>query len=152
MRYNPNKDYISITEIRMTQRNTVQGAIVLKTVNKLKCHATADEIYEEIAKDYPNIGRATVYRNLQKLCDAGQIRKVEVPEGADRYDHICKDHYHVRCVSCGKVFDMDMPYITGLEKTANDLHGFALLGHDIIFKGICPKCIAKNKINTGGQK
>lgn len=124
-------------------RNTIQCSLVLEAVNKLKCHATADEIYDEISKNHPSIGRATVYRNLQRLSDLGKIRKIEVPEGADRYDHICHDHYHIRCIKCGKIFDVDMPYLAGLENSAKNLQDFSLVGHDIMFKGICPECHKK---------
>lgn len=127
----------------MIRRNTIQCALVLEAVNKLKCHATADEIYQEIKKDHPHISRGTVYRNLQRLCETGEIRKREIPGEADRYDHLCHDHYHARCVKCGRVFDVDMEYMTGLEKTIKDTHGFVFTGHDIVFQGICAECQEK---------
>lgn len=124
----------------MMKRNTIQCTLVLEAVKKLMCHASADEICDEIRKEHPNISRGTVYRNLQRLCEAGEIRKREIPGGADRFDHLCHDHYHVRCVNCGHVFDADMEYIADLEKSVGDTHGFLFTGHDIIFKGICPQC------------
>lgn len=124
----------------MIKRNTIQSTLVLETVRKLQCHATADEVYHEIMKDYPTISRGTVYRNLQRLCEMGAIRKWEIPGGADRFDHLCHDHYHVRCVSCGRVFDVDMDYIPNLEKSIRDAHGFTFIGYDIVFNGICPEC------------
>jgi len=122
------------------RRNTIQCALVLEAVNKLRCHATADEIYDELMKEHPSISRATVYRNLQRLCESGEIRRLEVPGGADRFDHVPQEHYHVRCTGCGRVFDVDMGYIAGLEQSVKDTHGFMLTGHDIVFKGICPEC------------
>lgn len=124
----------------MVKRNTIQYNLVLESVNKLQCHATADEIYNEIVKNYPTIGRGTVYRNLQRLCETGEIRKREIPGGADRFDHLCHDHYHVRCIKCGGVFDVDMEYISDLEKSIRDAQGFSFTGHEIVFKGICPEC------------
>ncbi|MBC8530632.1 Fur family transcriptional regulator [Gehongia tenuis] len=124
----------------MHQRNTIQGALVLEAVLRLQCHATADEVYNEVKKEHPHISRGTVYRNLQRLCDSGKIRKLEIPGGADRYDHLCHDHYHVKCVKCGRVFDVDMDYLTGLENAIRDGKGFIFLSHDIVFRGICPKC------------
>lgn len=124
----------------MIKRKTIQSSLVFEAVNKLQCHATADEIYSEIVKDYPTVSRGTVYRNLQRLCEMGEIRKREIPGEADRFDHLCHDHYHVHCVKCGHVFDVDMDYIPDLEKSIRDSHGFAFTGHDIVFKGICPQC------------
>ena len=124
----------------MMKRNTIQRSLVFEAVNKLQCHATADEIYEAIVKDHPNISRATVYRNLKLLSDSGEIRKLDVPGGADRFDHLCHDHCHVKCVKCGRIFDVDMEYITGLEKNIKDNHGFMFTGYEILFRGICPDC------------
>lgn len=124
----------------MIKRRTIQSSLVFETVNKLQCHATADEIYNEIVKDYPTISRGTVYRNLQRLCEMGEIRRREIPGEADRFDHLCHDHYHARCVKCGCVIDVDMEYIPDLEKNIRNTHGFVFTGHDIVFKGICSEC------------
>lgn len=122
------------------RRQTVQRSLVLKAVNKLQCHATADEIYEEIVKEHPNVSRATVYRNLNLLSETGHIRKIEIPGGADCFDHLCHDHCHVKCEKCGRIFDVDMEYVTGLEKNIRNDRGFSFTGYDIIFRGICPNC------------
>lgn len=123
-----------------SKRNTLQKSLVLETVHHMKCHASADEVYNTIIKTYPNISRATVYRNLKELAKNKEIKKVEIPEGADRFDHQCFEHYHVRCLKCGKIFDVDMEYIKDLEKAVQNPHGFEFNGHDIMFKGICPLC------------
>ncbi|EBX3788634.1 transcriptional repressor [Salmonella enterica subsp. enterica serovar Infantis] len=124
----------------MVKRQTIQYALVSETVKKMRKHASADEIYNAIAKDHPTISRGTVYRNLQRLSELGEIRKREIPGGADRYDFLCTDHYHVVCTKCGQVFDVDMDYMKDLEKTIKNTHGFEFTSHDIIFKGICPDC------------
>ena len=130
----------------MKRRHTIQCALVFETVNKLACHATADEIYNALVKEHPHISRGTVYRNLQRLSETGEIRKREFPGGADRFDHICSNHYHAKCVKCGKVFDVEMEYKTDLEKSILDTHGFEFTGHDIVFKGICSDCNRDSKI------
>lgn len=82
----------------MNKRNTIQRSLVLKTVKELQFHATADEVYDTIVKKHSDISRGTVYRNLNLLSDIGEIRKLEMPSGADRFDHICHEHYHTRCI------------------------------------------------------
>lgn len=124
----------------MIQRHTIQCALVLEAVDTLRDHATAEEVYEAVAREHPHIGRGTVYRNLQKLAEAGEIMKVEVPGGADRYDHLTYKHYHVKCEKCGRVFDVDMPYDSELEEKVANKHGFLLTGHTIMFTGVCPDC------------
>ena len=126
----------------MIKRNTIQCSLVQETVQQRPGHVTADEVYDAIVKDHPNVSRATVYRNLNLLSETGDIRKIENPGGADRFDHQTHDHCHVRCEKCGRFFDVDMEYVTGLEKGIRDSHGFAFTGYDILFRGICPDCQA----------
>lgn len=126
----------------MERRNTIQKALILRAVCDLKRHLTADEVYEFVKRDHPSIGKGTVYRNLAILTEEGAIRKVEVPDGSDRFDFTLKNHYHVRCVKCGEVFDVDMDEIPDLQKKIHDTHGMEFLTYDIFFKGICPECRA----------
>ncbi len=122
------------------KRNTIQRGVVLSTVNNLKCHPTADEVYCEVIKTYPSISRGTVYRNLNQLAKNQDISKIEVPSEADRFDHKTVPHYHSRCSKCGKVFDVKLDYLFDLEKEINDTDGFCFNGHTITFTGICSNC------------
>ena len=58
----------------MEKRNTIQKELVLNAVTKMHRHVTADEVYDDIKKDYPSIGKGTVYRNLSILADENKIR------------------------------------------------------------------------------
>jgi Fur family transcriptional regulator, ferric uptake regulator len=127
----------------MIRRNTIQKDLVLKAVQDLKRHLTADEVYEYIKKDHPNIGKGTVYRNLGILAEEGAIRRVEIPDGPDRFDFTLKNHYHVRCVKCGAVSDVDMDVIPDLMDRIKDKHGMHFLDYDICFKGVCADCAKK---------
>ncbi len=132
----------------MNKRNTVQRALVLETVKSLQSHATADEVYNSIVEKHPDISKGTVYRNLNLLSEMGEIRKREIPGGADRYDHLCHDHYHARCICCGRVVDVDMDFIAELEKKILNTNGFEFTGHDVIFKGFCDECVSnRQKVN-----
>lgn len=124
----------------MERRNTIQKHLVKKAVFELRRHVTADEVYEFVKKDHPSVGKGTIYRNLGILTEEGAIRKVEVPDGPDRFDFTLKNHYHVRCVKCGEIFDVDMDEISDLKGRIHDAHGMEFLDYDIFFKGICTEC------------
>lgn len=124
----------------MNKRETIQKKLVLEAVRNLHCHATAEEIYAQVSAVYPSVSKGTVYRNLNSLSEDGEIRKIGIPGTADRFDHNCTTHYHVVCVRCGKVFDVDMEPIASLTERINDTRGFDFLGCDVMFKGICPSC------------
>lgn len=124
----------------MERRNTPQKEIVLEAVCKLKNHACADDVYGLVASEYPSISKGTVYRNLNILAEEGKIRKIEMPGGADRFDHIVSPHCHGKCSCCGKIFDIAMNDAKPLDKLVSDSFGFEITGYDILFKGICPNC------------
>ena len=80
------------------RRNTIQKDLVKNAVYEMKRHVTANEVYESLKKEYPTIGKGTVYRNLDILSEEGALRKVEVPDGANRFDITLNNHYHVTCI------------------------------------------------------
>jgi len=124
----------------MERRNTIQKELVLNAVMQMHRHVTAEEVYNYIKNEHPTIGKGTVYRNLGILVDEGKVRKVEIPGGADCFDFMLKKHYHVKCIKCGCVFDVDMDEIKELESFIHDKQGFEFLDYDILFKGICREC------------
>lgn len=121
-------------------RNTVQRALVLDAVRKLHHHPTSADIYDAVRVEHPSISRATVYRNLNVLAELGELRRVEVPNGADRFDFKTSPHYHVRCSKCGRVWDAQMPYFEDLADRLAETNGFEVQGHDIMFTGLCAEC------------
>ena len=129
-----------------SRRNTIQKDLVRNAVYEMKRDVSANEVYEFIKEAYPAIGKGTVYRNLDILVEEGALRKVEVSEGPNRFDFTLKNHYHVRCVKCGEVSDVDMDEIPDLMKKIHDTHGIEFLDYDISFKGICPKCRKEAKV------
>ena len=127
----------------MPKRNTLQRQMVLQALNTLHTHATAEEVYAEVAKDYENISLATVYRNLNSLAEQGLCKKIAVPGGADRYDFSVHRHYHMLCRGCGRFEDSHLPYQSGLAERAGELSGYRMEGYDIVFTGLCPDCQAR---------
>ena len=128
------------TAERATTRNTIQRALVLEAVRSLHNHPTSADVYEVVREKHPNISRATVYRNLGVLANRGEVLRVEVPNGADRYDYLNEPHYHAKCRVCGRIVDVDMPYQSDILAKVSDAHGFAIEEHEIIFNGVCSEC------------
>lgn len=132
----------------MERRNTIQKELVLQAVKDLRKHLTADEIYQYIIESHPSVGKGTVYRNLNILVEEGKIRKIEIPNGSDCFDFTLKEHYHVRCICCGNVSDVDMEVLPDLKNNILDLHGMRFIDYDILFRGICEKCLDNERKTT----
>ena len=127
----------------IVRRNTKQLSFILDTIKMMPRHFTADDVYEEVKKEYPGLGQATVFRNLNKMAEEGILLRIEVPGGGRGYELRAPKHYHAKCMKCGKLFDIEMDYMPNLEKKVKDAHGFQFSGHDIIFTGLCSSCIKK---------
>ena len=127
----------------MVKRNTLQREIVKQAVLRLQSHPTADEVYTEAIKVHPTISRTTVYRNLKDLCNQGVISRRVIPGSPDRFDYITGNHFHVRCVFCGRIEDVDVDYAEEHSVPVKDSHGFRITGHSIVFDGVCPDCDKK---------
>ena len=128
----------------MIRRNTIQKNLILNTVHDLKKHATADDIYNIIAQKQPSVSKATVYRNLNILAEEGKIRKIEVAGGPDFFDYICEKHFHVRCIKCGQIFDVELEPFPELKPSTRNSSSMQFLDYDILFKGICSDCQETN--------
>ncbi|MBM6774743.1 Fur family transcriptional regulator [Olsenella profusa] len=124
----------------MATRNTIQRAIIEDELRQLANHPTADEVFEAVHAEHPSISRATVFRTLNRLSDEGKVLRVRINNGADRFDHQTFDHYHVRCVSCGRVDDVMIPQVRGVNEAAAEATGYEICGHTLQFDGICPAC------------
>lgn len=128
----------------MIRRNTKQKTIVYDTViNNPGCHMSAEEIYNRIHGEHPNISKATVYRDLNVLAEEGLIRKVEEHSylNEQHFDNRLEHHNHAVCSKCGKIVDVQLPEERNLEKNAiSDEEGFILTSHEILFEGICREC------------
>lgn len=123
-------------KMRMTQ----QRRVILEELRRKNNHPGADEIYERVRKRLPRISLATVYRNLDVLCELGEIQRLELSGSMKRYDGIAKKHYHIRCIGCNRVDDAPIAPLNTLE---DDLYGttvFEIIGHNLEFTGLCPQC------------
>ena len=71
----------------MMQRYSRQREAVLENLRARYDHPTADMIYTDLKKSFPNLSLGTVYRNLAVLCEAGTILKIGTSgDGKERYD------------------------------------------------------------------
>ncbi len=118
-------------------KQTRQKQAVLDTVLNMTNHPTAEEVYKEVCKVNHEIGIATVYRNLNSFAKEGLIRKVSIPNAADRFDFQLKSHEHFLCKKCGRVFDANVEVkITPKNGTIH------YNGYTLTLFGVCAECEA----------
>lgn len=121
-------------------RNTVQKNTVLEVFRKQRTHMTAEQIFDTVHSENSMISRSTVFRILNQLSDRGDILRIKISDGADYFDFQTHPHYHIKCVECGAVCDIDMPMLEGIEDLVTDAKGYEILNYYVMFNGICPEC------------
>jgi Fur family transcriptional regulator, ferric uptake regulator len=122
------------------KRSSVQRQVILEEVIKEKDHPSAQEIYQRVRQRLPKISLGTVYRNLEQLASNGLIRKIESADGQRRFDGELAEHYHIRCLYCGRVDDAPLPLLSRLNQNFGRMSEYQILGHRLEFFGICPRC------------
>lgn len=105
-----------------------------------KDHPTADAVYMNVRREYPNISLGTVYRNLSLLTDLGEIKRLQVGDGVDHYDADTSQHYHVICTECGSVTDLKVNDIERILDIAGQDFDGQIQGHVTYFYGTCHNC------------
>lgn len=124
----------------MNRRATKQRATILEILRNTRSHPTADQIYDAVRQQIPNISKGTVYRNLQVLREDGSISELNLSGTISRYEEKQSRHYHFRCEKCGRVFDLDEPVNTEIDKKVSASTGFKVSHHQLEFRGICNDC------------
>ena len=122
-----------------------QREIVLQTLKNNVVHPTAEDLYSMISSEYPEVSKATLYRNLGQLSDAGIIKKIEGLDIPAHFDHNTHLHYHFICEKCRRVFDVSSDVAVDVVKKTEQETGFLVKNHDIIFSGICKDCLESEK-------
>lgn len=106
-------------------------------------HPTADTVYMNIRETFPNISLGTVYRNLSLLSEIGEIQKISMNDGADRFDARTEPHDHFVCRKCHCVLDICLDDNTELTTAAQQHFDGKIYSHSTLFYGCCKDCLKK---------
>ena len=128
----------------MNLKHSRQRDSIMEFLSQRKDHPTADTVYMNVRKTFPNISLGTVYRNLTLLADIGEISRIRVGDGVDHFDADTSPHYHFICKECGSVIDLDMEDMTEINQAANQNFDGTIEGHITYFYGNCGNCSSKS--------
>jgi Fur family ferric uptake transcriptional regulator len=105
-------------------------------------HLTADDLVDLIRREDQRISRATIYRTLQWMVDAGIARKVDFGEGRFRFEHSYRHprHFHLICKSCNRSFEFLSSDIEALLEEVAAARNFAPRQSVLQIHGTCEAC------------
>jgi Fur family ferric uptake transcriptional regulator len=127
------------------ERVTRQRLLVANALAADGRQQTAEQLYRSLRRRVPGIGRATVFRTLETLVDAGVARRLELDGHIYAYVAcLPAHHHHIACTRCGRVEEIDEAYVTPLaERLARDM-GFEIDDARLDFYGRCATCRAED--------
>jgi len=131
-------------------RLTKPRRAILDVLNHTGKHLSAEQIYKETSKVYPNVGLSTIYRNLEMLVRIGLVCKFDAGDNKSRYE-IAKrpnenHHHHLICKKCNSIIDYsdsinnEKDFIKTRERNLSSKYNFKIENHCIDFFGLCHKC------------
>jgi Fur family ferric uptake transcriptional regulator len=115
---------------------------VLTTIYSIEGHFTVDELEEQLV-DFKGSQRATIYRTIKHMMEAGLLAKVQTSTHAKvAYEHTLghSHHDHLVCDRCGDIIEFHDEAIDRVQIDIADRYGFRLLHHSMILTGICSPC------------
>jgi Fe2+ or Zn2+ uptake regulation protein len=132
---------------------TPQRVAVFKVLVESNEHPSAEVVFRQVRKTFPNISLDTVNRTLLMLNEIGAAFVVEGSGSPKRFDGNLQNHHHFMCVECRRIIDFTHESSDDIKtpKTATEM-GYSeridrfkvlVLKKTVYLQGICEKCLKK---------
>src|SRR5689334_24652234 len=105
-------------------------------------HLSADNLVDLIRKEDARISRATIYRTLQWMVEAGIARKVDFGEGRFRFEHSYRHprHFHLICKECNRSSEFLSSDIEAIVEDVASARNFLPRQSVVQIYGVCEQC------------
>ncbi len=136
-------DYLERLRSTGGKRSTKRDLIVSVFLRQ-DGHLSADDLFDLMRQEDQKISRATVYRTLQWMVDAGIARKVDFGDGRFRFEHSYGHprHFHLVCESCNRSSEFLSSDIEVLLEEISGARGFQPRQSVLQIYGACEDCQA----------
>lgn len=114
-------------------------------------HTNVQQISAYLSSEGTALGTATIYRQLDRLVEQGEVRKYIIDEKTGAcYQYIdspqdCKSHFHLKCVQCDRLVHTDCSMLAELDRHILEHHRFTIDPSKTVFYGVCSDCMNKEE-------
>ena len=136
--------------------STKQQQAVLRCLESRESEAlSAQELAEALRREGFSVGLATVYRQLERLEEAGVVHKVNTESGA--FYLYCshgegrRDCFLLKCQRCGRIRHLDCDHLKDLYEHLETAHHFRIDPRRTLFTGLCDQCAQQEEDTHGNQ-
>ena len=123
-------------------RWTNQRSLIVRTALATHEHFTAEELLDRCRRLDPKVSRATVYRTLTVLEEAGFVEGLDTGDGTRRFEHVIghEHHDHMVCLSCERIVEFRDDELERRQEAACKRVGFRIERHSLRIYGTCREC------------
>ena len=128
-------------------RWTNQRALIVRTALATHDHFTAEQLLERCRRVDPKVSRATVYRTLTVLEEAGFVEGLDTGDGGRRFEHVIghEHHDHMVCLHCSRIVEFRDDELERRQEAAAKRIGFRIERHSLRIYGTCRACQRQKK-------
>ena len=108
---------------------------------------TVEELTAALTDARVTVGKSTVYRLVGKLCEEGKLRRLrDRARGCSVYayaedTHACDGHhFHLKCLTCGRLFHLECRHSEALCEHIAGMHHFRIDSGRTLLYGQCEHC------------
>lgn len=125
-------------------RWTNQRALIVRMALATHDHFTAEELLDRCREVDSRVSRATVYRTLTVLEEAGFVEGLDTGDGGRKFEHVLghEHHDHMVCTECGSIFEFHDEELERRQEVAARRIGFRIGSHSLRIYGTCRRCSA----------
>lgn len=123
---------------------------VVEVLTAKAVHLSADELLAELWQAGQRVSRASVYRALVALEQAGLVERVAVPRGPARFELIepggdgNRQSCHFICGCCGRVIDLASCRVKAVQQAAKGQTDLPVETCQVRLIGLCDQCRTKD--------
>jgi Fur family ferric uptake transcriptional regulator len=132
--------FLHLKDLRLTEAR----AAIVEAAMARKGHYPIDDLIADLKARGIRGSKATVYRTLPLLAEAGILQPAIVVADSKSYETTFgrEHHDHLLCGRCGKVIEFEFEAFEILQREVAAKHGYRLESHYHELVGICPDCLA----------
>jgi Fur family peroxide stress response transcriptional regulator len=121
-------------------KNTPQRTALYAALSRSTLHPTAEDLFDQVAPQFPMMSLNTVYYTLGALRKAGLVQEVNIGHDRAHYDANLSPHHHLICLGCQTILDVMDTRLNRLTAPVGIPKDFEIISYQVVFRGWCGAC------------